>query len=126
MTRQQERPDFRADFSRRLRSFMDEHACSTIELSKEANVRRETVLDAAENRREMRPATMERLAAAMESIKMRRVMVGSGERPTVQVGMVVTEDHPSYAELLRLLQHGTIVMAGRTGARVFRVEQVQK
>lgn len=122
MSSQRHQPDFRADFARKVAAFMSEHSCSTIELSKEAGVRRETVVDAAENRRDVRPSTIERIASAMEVIKARRVRVATGQSPVVQTGCVVTEGHPHYEELLRMLQQGTIVMVGRGTIKVFLVQ----
>lgn len=122
MSSQRHQPDFRADFARKVSAFMDEHSCSTIELSREAGVRRETIVDAAENRRDVRPSTIERIASAMEVIKSRRIRVATGQAPVVQSGCVVTESHPHYEELLRMLQQGTIVMVGRGTIKVFLVQ----
>lgn len=113
MPRQRPNADFRTDFSRRLSDFMREHGVSTIELARWSAVNRETIADAAENRRQVRPETIERLSRAMDEIRIRREHAVSGVAADRRGNaMVIAKSQPDYAAVLAATRAGMVVLVG--------------
>jgi predicted transcriptional regulator len=112
MSRQDRRADFRADFAESLTRWMDDHEVTTIELGRMSGVNRETIADAAQNRRRVRPETIERIRAAMSEIEIRRKGASNAEPISRNSAMVVTIAHPDHAGIVAALSAGTVVVVG--------------
>lgn len=125
MARQDRPTDFRADFARLLTGWMGDNNVSTIELARHAGINRETVKDAAENRRAIRPETAERIRIAMDEIAIRRrsVTAAEAERPMTDA-LVLTSNARDYATIAKALRSGTVVLIG-ADVEVWKCERVK-
>lgn len=103
--------DFRSDFARRLSEWMRQNSVTAMELSKWSSVNRETIADAAENRRTVRPETMDKIRRAMDEITVRRSAPAGQERLST-TAMVVTREHPDHGAIAAACRAGTVVMVG--------------
>jgi hypothetical protein len=113
MPRQRTSADFRADFSKRLSDFMLEHSVSTVEMSKWSGVNRETIADAADNRRHVRTETIERLSSAMQEIRLRREAASSNSPGTHRGNaLVIAKSQPDYQPVLAATRAGMVVLVG--------------
>ena len=125
MPRQERPSDFRAEFARNLSDWMRSNAVSTIELSKHAGINRETVADAAENRRAIRPETMERIRIAMDELALRRRSITSLAAPRpLTAAMVLTHGRPNCAAVASALRAGTVVLIG-SDVEVWKCERAK-
>lgn len=112
MPRQDHRADFRSDFADSLTRWMREHEVTTVELGNASGVNRETVADAAQNRRRVRPETIDRIRSAMSDIEVRRKGAASAKPIVRTTALVVAPDHPDHAIILAALSAGTVVVVG--------------
>lgn len=125
MARQERPTDFRTDFARMLTNWMEDNSVSTIELARHAGINRETVKDAAENRRAVRPETAERIRIAMDEIAVRRrsVTAAEAERPLTDA-LVLTHGTRDYSTVAAALRAGTVVLIG-SDVEVWKCERIK-
>jgi hypothetical protein len=105
---------------------MRDFSVTSVELGRAAKVNRETVTDAAEERRQVRVETIDKLKSAMDLIRSRRESIGddpSGDR--LDRAAVVTSDQPDYHRIVNLLEAGMVVAICGTEVRVYRTERTQ-
>lgn len=125
MPRQDHPAGFRADFARLLSDFMRDHQATTIELSRHCGVHRETIAEAAENRRAVRPETMEKIRHAMEQVRVRRQSATDPSASSARDAMVVVRGSPDHARISAALRAGTVVLVEGPSVEVWRCERVK-
>lgn len=125
MARQDHAAGFRAEFARLLTDFMAEHNVSAIEMARWSGVNRETIKDAAENRRIVRPETIDKIKSAIDTIGLRRrSAVDAKARPATEA-MVITSNMPAYTPVIAACRSGMVVLVEGTTVEVYKIEKIR-
>jgi hypothetical protein len=125
MARQGHAAGFRADFARMLSRFMEENGVSSIELARWSGVNRETITDAAQNKRAVRPETIDRIKAAIDTISVRRQDASDPKPRAAGEAMVLSSTMPAYTAVIAACRSGMVVLVDGTSVEVYRIEKVK-
>ncbi len=125
MARQGHAAGFRADFARMLSRFMEENGVSSIELARWSGVNRETITDAAQNKRAVRPETIDRIKSAIDTIQVRRQSAVDPAAKPPGDAMVITASMPAYTPVIAACRSGMVVLVDGQSVEVYKIEQVK-
>lgn len=125
MARQDHAAGFRADFARMLSRFMEEHGVSSIELARWSGVNRETITDAAQNKRAIRPETIDRIKSAIDTISVRRQGASDPRPRAAGDAMVITSSMPAYTPVIAACRSGMVVLVEGTTVEVYKIEKIR-
>lgn len=121
MARQPISQQIRADFADRLSRWLRTEGISVVKLGQIADVNHETVRDAAENRRAVRPTTIAKIRRGMETYEQSRIADPSpGE---IRTAAIIQKGDPAYEFVSQAVSNGTLVMIDDKKVRVFTITE---
>lgn len=121
MARQPISQQIRADFADQLSAWLKSEGISVVRLGQISGVNHETVRDAAENRRAVRPATIGKIKRGMETYEQSRIAMPSpGE---IRTAAVIQKGDPAYEFVSQAVSNGTLVMIDDKKVRVFTINE---